>query len=175
MLKMIVLITVILVSVILLYSATKPNTFRIQWSINITVPPDKIFPFINDFHNWTAWSPWDKKDLAMKKTHSGPAQGKGAVLEWDGNKDVGTGRMEVLESVPASKIAIKLDFFKPFEAHNQAEFTLIPKDGSTEVTWAMYGPQPFMMKVMDLVMNMDKMVGKDFEDGLANLKALAEK
>jgi carbon monoxide dehydrogenase subunit G len=111
----------------------------------------------------------------MKKTHSGAPQGKGTVLEWDGNKDVGTGRMEVLESAPASTIAIKLDFFKPFEAHNQAEFTLIPKDASTEVTWAIYGPQPFMMKVMDLMMNMDKMVGKDFEDGLANLKALAER
>ena len=175
MLKAILIVVVLVITAALIYAATKPNTFRVQRTVNIKASPDKVFEFVNDFHTWAAWSPWEKKDLAMKKTHSGPAQGKGAVLEWDGNKDVGTGRMEVLESLPASQIRIKLDFLKPFEAQNQAEFTLIPKDGSTEVTWAMYGPQPFMMKVMDLVMNMDKMVGKDFEDGLANLKALAEK
>jgi uncharacterized protein YndB with AHSA1/START domain len=175
MLKAILIVVVLVITAALIYAATKPNTFRVQRTVNIKASPDKVFEFVNDFHTWAAWSPWEKKDLAMKKTHSGPAQGKGAVLEWDGNKDVGTGRMEVLESVPASQIRIKLDFLKPFEAHNQAEFTLTPKDGSTNVTWAMYGPQPFMMKVMDLVMNMDKMVGKDFEDGLANLKALAEK
>jgi hypothetical protein len=110
----------------------------------------------------------------MNKTHSGAPQGKGAVLDWDGNKDVGTGRMEVLDSIPASKILIKLDFFKPFEAHNQAEFTLTPNAGSTQVSWAMFGPQPYLMKVMGLFCGMDKMVGKDFEAGLANLKALAE-
>lgn len=175
MLKTIFIVVVLLIAAVLIYAATKPDAFRVQRTASINAPPDKVFGLINDFHTWASWSPWEKKDLGMKKTHSGPAQGKGAVLEWDGNKDVGTGRMEVLESVPASKIAIKLDFFKPFETHNQAEFILIPKDGSTGVTWAMYGPQPFMMKVMDLVMNMDKMVGKDFEDGLANLKALAEK
>ena len=175
MLKIIVLTITILIAALLIYAATKPNTFRVQRTTSINAPPDKVFGLINDFHTWAAWSPWEKKDLAMKKTHSGTPQGKGAVLEWDGNKDVGTGRMEVLESVPASKIAIKLDFFKPFEAHNQAEFTLIPNASSTQVTWAMYGPQPFMMKVMDIVMNMDEMVGKDFEAGLANLKAIAEK
>jgi uncharacterized protein YndB with AHSA1/START domain len=175
MLKTIFIVVVLLIAAVLVYAATKPDAFRVQRTASINASPAKVFGLINDFHTWASWSPWEKKDLGMKKTHSGPAQGKGAVLEWDGNKDVGTGRMEVLESVPASQIRIKLDFLKPFEAHNQAEFTLIPKDGSTEVTWAMYGPQPFMMKVMDLVMNMDKMVGKDFEDGLANLKALAEK
>lgn len=175
MLKTIVIIVVILVAAILIYAATKPDTFRIQRSANVAAPPDKIFPFIDDFHNWSAWSPWEKKDLAMKKTHSGAPQGKGAVLEWDGNKDVGTGRMEALESIPSSKILIKLDFLRPFEAHNQAEFTLVPSAGTTQVTWAMYGPQPYMMKVMGLFCSMDKMVGKDFEDGLANLKALAEK
>jgi uncharacterized protein YndB with AHSA1/START domain len=175
MLKVIVLTITVLIATLLIYTATQPDAFRVQRTVSINASPDKVFGLINDFHTWASWSPWEKKDLAVKKTHSGPAQGKGAVLEWDGNKDVGTGRMEVLESVPASTIVIKLDFLKPFEAHNQAEFTLIPQDASTEVTWAMYGPQPFMMKVMDLVMNMDKMVGKDFEDGLANLKALAER
>lgn len=175
MLKIMLIVVVLLIAAVLVYAATKPDTFRIQRTANINASPDKVFEFINDFHTWASWSPWEKKDPAMKKTHSGAEQGKGAVLEWDGNKDVGTGRMEVLESVPASKIVIKLDFLKPFEAHNQAEFTLTPNANSTQVTWAMHGPQPFMMKVMDIVMNMDKMVGEDFEEGLANLKALAEK
>ena len=175
MLKTILIIAVVLVAAILIYAAIKPETFRIQRTAGINAPPDKVFALINDFHSWASWSPWEKKDLAMKKTHSGSPQGKGAVLEWDGNKDVGTGRMEVLDSIPVSKILIKLDFLKPFEAHNTAEFTLAPNAGSTQVTWAMYGPQPYMMKVMGLFCSMDKMVGKDFETGLASMKALVEK
>jgi uncharacterized protein YndB with AHSA1/START domain len=175
MLKVIVLTITVLIATLLIYTAIQPDAFLVQRTASINAPPDKVFGLINDFHAWASWSPWEKKDPAMKKTHGGAPQGTGAVLEWDGNNDVGMGRMEVLESVPASQIRIQLDFFKPFEAHNQAEFTLIAKDASTEITWAMYGPQPFMMKVMDLVMDMDKMVGKDFEAGLANLKAIAEK
>ena len=175
MFESIIVSLILFVVVLLIYAATKPNTFRLQRSTTINAPADRVFPFINDFHTWASWSPWEKKDLAMKKTHRGASQGKGAVLEWDGNKDVGTGRMEMLESVPASKILIQLDFLKPFEAHNTAEFTLAPNGGSTQLTWAMYGPQPFMMKVMGLFCSMDKMVGKDFEDGLTNLKALIEK
>ena len=165
----------VLISGLLVYAATKPNTFRVQRSTTINSPPDKVFSFISDLHSWASWSPWEKKDPGMKKTHSGPPQGKGAVLEWAGNKDVGTGRMEVLDSSPASKVLIQLDFLKPFEAHNTAEFTLTPKAASTEVTWVMYGPQPYMMKIMGFFCDPDKMVGKDFEDGLASLKALAEK
>jgi len=175
MLITILIIAVIVVAVVLLYAATRPDTFRIQRSVKVAAPPDKVFPLINDFHNWHAWSPWEKKDPAMKKTHSGASQGKGAVLEWDGNKDVGTGRMEALESIPSAKIVIKLDFLKPFEAHNTAEFTVSAAGNVTDVTWAMYGPQPYMMKVMGLLCSMDKMVGKDFETGLANLKQLVEK
>jgi len=175
MLEAIVLIAVVLVAAILIYAATKPDTFRVQRTVSINAPPDKVFGFINDFHQWASWSPWEKLDPAMKKTHSGSPQGKGAVHEWDGNKDVGTGRMEVLENIPSSKILIKLDFLKPFEAHNTAEFTLEGKSASTTVSWAMYGPQPYMMKVMGLFCSMDKMVGGQFETGLANLKALAEK
>jgi uncharacterized protein YndB with AHSA1/START domain len=175
MLQTIVIVAIVLIVAVLVYAATKPDTFRIQRTAAINAPPDKVFGLISDLHSWAAWSPWEKKDRAMKKSHSGSPQGKGAVLEWDGNKDVGTGRMEVLESNPASKILIKLDFLKPFEAHNQAEFTLVPSGGSTQVTWAMYGPQPYMMKVMGLFCSMDKMVGKDFEEGLSNLKTLAEK
>jgi uncharacterized protein YndB with AHSA1/START domain len=175
MLKTILIVVVVLVAAVLIYAATKPDQFRIQRTASISAPAEKIFPLINDFHTWSVWSPWEKLDLAMKKTHSGAPQGKGAVLEWDGNKDVGTGRMEVLESIPSSKILIKLDFLKPFEAHNQAEFTLAPNTGSTQVTWAMYGPQPYIVKVMSLFCSMDKMVGGQFEKGLADLKALAEK
>ena len=175
MLKTILIVVVVLVAAVLIYAATKPDRFRIQRTASISAPAEKIFPLINDFHTWSVWSPWEKLDLAMKKTHSGAPQGKGAVLEWDGNKDVGTGRMEVLESIPSSKILIKLDFLKPFEAHNQAEFTLAPNTGSTQVTWAMYGPQPYIVKVMSLFCSMDKMVGGQFEKGLADLKALAEK
>ena len=175
MLKTILIVVVVLVAAVLIYAVTKPDQFRIQRTASISAPAEKIFPLINDFHTWSAWSPWEKLDLAMKKTHSGAPQGKGAVLEWDGNKDVGTGRMEVLESIPSSKILIKLDFLKPFEAHNQAEFTLAPNTGSTQVTWAMYGPQPYIVKVMSLFCSMDKMVGGQFEKGLADLKALAEK
>lgn len=175
MLKLILAALILLVATLLLYAATLPDTFRVQRTSSINAPPDKVFALINDLHTWASWSPWEKKDPMMKKTYSGPSQGNGAALDWDGNKDVGTGRMEVLDSIPSSKIRIKLDFFKPFEAHNTAEFTLMPRSGSTEVTWAMYGPQPFMMKVIGLVMNMDKMVGTDFEEGLATLKTLAEK
>lgn len=170
-----IIIVAVLIAAMLIYAATKPDTFRVQRSAAIAAPPDKVFALINDLDAWASWSPWEKKDLAMKKTHSGAPQGKGAVLEWKGNKDVGTGRMEVLESTPSSKILIKLDFLKPFEAHNRAEFSLEGKGPDTTVTWAMYGPQPYMIKIMGLFCSMDKMVGKDFEAGLATLKALAEK
>lgn len=175
MLNTIFIIVLFLVTAILIYAATKPNTFRVQRTTNIAAPPDKIFPFINDFHKWIEWSPWEKLDLELKRAHHGASEGKGAVYEWEGNKNVGTGRMEVLESSPPSKILIKLDFFKPFEAHNHAEFTLMPNGGSTQVTWAMYGPQPFMMKVMGAFCNPDKMVGGQFEKGLTDLRALTEK
>lgn len=174
MLKTIVIILVVLIAGILIYAATKPDTFRVQRTANISAPADKIYPFIIDFHNWASWSPWEKLDPAMKKTHSGEAEGRGAVYEWDGNKDVGTGRSEIVEAIPPSKVLIRLDFLKPFEAHNYAEFTLAPNAGSTEVTWAMYGPQPYIAKVMTTFFNMDKMVGGQFEQGLTDLKALAE-
>lgn len=175
MLKTILIIAIVLVVGILVYAATKPDTFRITRSTTIAASPETVFELIDDLHTWASWSPWEKKDRAMKKTHSGTEKGKGAVLEWDGNNDVGTGRMEILESTPSSRILIKLDFLKPFESQNTAAFTLTPKAGSTEMTWAMYGPQPFMMKVMGLFCNMDTMVGKDFETGLSSLRALAEK
>ena len=174
MLKNILILAVILITAALMYAATKSDTFRVQRTATIAAPPEKVFRLIQDLHQWASWSPWEKMDPAMKKTYSGAPQGTGAALEWDGNNDVGTGRMEIVSTVPSSRVVIKLDFLKPFEAHNQAEFTLEGGGTATTLTWAMHGPQPFMMKVMDLVIGMDKMVGKDFETGLANLKQLAE-
>ena len=175
MLKKIAIVVVILLAVVLGLAAAKPDTFRVQRSTSIKAPPEKIFPLLNDFHRWDVWSPWEKMDPAMKRTHSGAEKGKGAVYEWEGNDKVGKGRMEMTESTPPSKVVIKLDFLKPFEAHNTAEFTLQPQGDSTNVTWVMDGPAPFISKVMQVFVSMDSMVGKDFETGLANLKAAAEK
>ncbi len=165
----------IVVAGILLYGATRPDTFRVQRTVNIKAPPDRIFALIDDLHGWAAWSPYEKKDPAMKRTFSGASTGKGAVYEWDGDKNVGKGRMEIIESARPTKILIKLDFIEPFEGHNTAEFTMEPKGDNTVVTWAMYGPSAYMMKVMGIFMNMDTMIGNDFEAGLAALKAAAEK
>ena len=165
---------VVVIAAILIFAATKPDTMHFQRSASIKAAPEKIFAFINDFHRWGTWSPYETKDPAMKRIFSGPAAGKGAVYEWDGDKNVGKGRMEIMEVSEPSKVKIKLDFLKPFEAHNTAEFTLEPKGGSTTVTWAMYGPCPFIGKVMSVFLDMDRMIGKDFEAGLANLKTVTE-
>jgi hypothetical protein len=170
----VVIVLVVLVAAVLGIAATKPNTFRIQRSATIKAPAEKVFPHINDFHNWQAWSPWEKLDPALNRTFSGPANGKGTVYEWEGNKQVGKGRMEIMESSSPSKIVIKLDFFKPFEAHNTADFTFARQGDSTKVIWGMDGQRPFMFKVMEVFMNFDKMIGKDFEAGLANLKRVTE-
>ena len=166
---------VAIVVVILILAAMRPDTFRIERKIAIRATPDKVYGLIDDFHNWQSWSPWEKLDPAMNRGFSGPDKGKGAGYTWQGNKKVGKGAMEILEATTPAKIVIKLDFFEPFEAHNTAQFDLAHNGGETSVTWAMFGPSPFMMKIMHLFMNMDKMVGKDFEEGLNNLKAQAEK
>jgi uncharacterized protein YndB with AHSA1/START domain len=178
MVKTIAIVIVVLVVVplaaILIFAATKPDTFRVQRATSIKAPPERIFPLIADFHGWGAWSPYEKLDPAMKRTFSGAANGKGAVYEWDSDGKAGEGRMEITDAPAPSKVAIKLDFFKPFEAHNIAEFTLEPRGDSTDITWAMYGPNLYIAKVMSIFFNMDRMIGKDFETGLANLKARAE-
>ena len=175
MLKTIALVVVVAIAGILIFAATKPDTFAVQRSTNIKAPPDKIFPLINDFKRWDAWSPWEKKDPAMKRSYGPTTSGKGAHYAWEGNNDVGQGSMDITESVPPSKVALKLDFVKPFEGHNVVDFTLVPKGEMTDVTWSMSGPAPFMSKVMQVFVNMDRMIGKDFEAGLASLKAAAEK
>jgi uncharacterized protein YndB with AHSA1/START domain len=173
-LAVVAVLLVIVIAAFLVYVSSRPNTFRIERAASIKAAPERIFTMISDFHRWESWSPWEKLDLAMKKTHSGTASGKGAIYEWEGNKKVGKGRMEIIDTAPQSRITIKLDFFQPFEAHNIADFTLEPKGDATQVNWAMHGPNPFMMKMMGIFMNMDSMIGKDFEKGLANLKAVTE-
>jgi len=175
MLKKIALVILALAAIVLIYAATRPGTFRVERTARIPAPPEKIFPLINDFHRWGEWSPYEKLDPGMKRTFGGAPAGKGATYAWEGNDKAGVGRMEILESAPSSKIAIKLDFTKPFEARNMAEFTLRPQDGATQVTWAMHGPSPYIAKLMGIFFNMDQMIGKDFETGLANLKTASEK
>ena len=175
MFKTIITILLGLIAVLLIYAATRPDDFRVQRSISIKAPPEKIFPLIADLHSWAAWSPYEKRDPAMKRTFSGAASGKGAVYEWDGNSQVGAGRMEITDLQAPSKLTIKLDFIKPFEGHNTAEYTLKPDGESTSVTWAMYGPAAYVAKLMGIFVSMDKMIGTDFETGLASLKAVAEK
>jgi len=178
MLEIIAIIAIVLVvaiAITLILAATKPDTFSVQRATTVKAPPERIFPLINDFHQWATWSPYENKDPAMKRSYSGTASGKGAVYAWEGNKNVGSGRMEILDASAPAKIVIKLDFFTPFEGHNTAEFTMLPQGDATNVTWLMYGPLPFMGKIMHVFVNMDRMVGKDFEIGLANLKRVTEK
>ena len=172
-LTMIAAIVAVTIAGILILAAMKPDTFVVQRSTLINASAEKIYPLINDYKNWASWSPYEKIDPAMKRAFSGTPSGKGSVYEWTGNKNIGSGRMEILDTSP-SRIDIKLDFLAPFEAHNVAEFTMKPKGGATNVTWAMRGPVPYKFKIMDVVMNMDKMVGSQFAEGLANMKAVAE-
>jgi hypothetical protein len=175
MLKIAGITVVVLIAAVLVLAATRPDTFRVQRTASIKAPPEKILALIDDFHRWDAWSPWEKKDPAMKRTFGAATSGQGAVYAWDGNKDVGQGRMEIADSAPPSRIAIKLDFVKPFEAHNRVEFTLEANGEATDVTWTMQGDTPYFAKIIHLFFDMDRMVGGDFEAGLAALKAIAEK
>jgi uncharacterized protein YndB with AHSA1/START domain len=173
-LKIIASLVVLAVVVVLVLAARKPDHFRVQRSASIAAPPERIFPLINDFHRWGRWSPYEHKDPDMKRTFSGAVSGRGSIYEWAGNSNVGSGRMEIVESSAPSRIAIQLDFLKPFEGHNIATFTMEPAGGTTNVTWVMDGPTPLIGKIMHVFLNMDRMVGTDFEAGLANLKTVAE-
>ena len=174
MLKMIGLVLAVLLAAVLLFAATRPGSFSVERRIVIQAPPEKIQPFIADFHRWADWSPWERLDPAMQRTFGGPPSGVGATYAWQGNKDVGSGRMEV-KTVAPDKVGIQLDFIEPFEGHDTADFVLAPKDGGTEVRWVMTGPMPFVSKLMGVFVSMDSMIGKDFEKGLAQLKSAAEK
>jgi uncharacterized protein YndB with AHSA1/START domain len=178
MFGIIVVIAVVLVlalATVLILAARKPDTLRVTRATSIQAPAETIFPLVNDFHQWDGWSPYEHKDPAMKRSYSGAESGKGAVYAWDGNNNVGSGRMEILETRAPSRIVIKLDFIKPFEGHNTAEFTMLPQGDATNLAWTMVGPAPFMSRLMQVFIDLDRMIGKDFEAGLANLKKLTEK
>jgi hypothetical protein len=167
---------VVLIASILIFASTRPHAFRVERSTTIAATPERVFALVDDFHNWSAWSPWEHLDPAMKKTYSGSPSGPGAIYEWQGNSKAGKGRMEITSSSVPSFVNIKLDFLKPFEGHNTADFVLEPEgSAATRVTWVMYGPLAFIPgKLMSVFTSMDKMIGPDFDKGLAQLKSAAE-
>lgn len=176
MLKRILLVVVLLVVCILGYASTRPDSFTVERKISINAAPEKIYANVVDFKAWAAWSPWEKLDPKMNKTLGGPPSGVGATYAWTGNSDVGEGKMEVTGATPSSQVVVKIDFIKPFESRgNMATFTLVPNGGATDVTWSMNGPSPYVSKLMGVFVSMDKMIGKDFENGLSQLKAASEK
>lgn len=173
MLKKFGLVLVGLLAALLLFAATRPGSFSVERRIVVQAPADKIQPFITDFRRWPAWSPWEKIDPAMQRTLGGAPAGVGATYAWQGNQEVGSGRMEVLSDTPG-KVRIQLDFIAPFEGHNITDFVFTPSGSGTEVRWVMSGPATFVTKLMGVFVSMDAMIGKDFEKGLAQLKAAAE-
>lgn len=160
---------------LLAYASTKPDVSRIARSARIEALADRVFPLINELPTWQAWSPYEKKDPDMQRSFTGPAAGVGAQYAWAGDRNIGEGRMEIVESAAPSKVAIRLEFLKPFRHTAMADFTLQPAGEGTTVTWTMTGPANLMSKVMSIFFDFDKMIGGDFEAGLADLKALAEK
>jgi len=163
----------VVIALLLLIIATRPSEFRITRSATMSAPPSAVFPQVNDFHNWRAWSPWENIDPNLQRTYDGPSAGTGAGYGWSGKK-AGEGHMTITESRQYELILIKLVFVKPFAATNTTEFTFQPQGGGTAVTWSMAGKHNFMGKAMGLVMNMDKMIGKSFDEGLAKLRAVVE-
>lgn len=170
-------ILIALVAIVILFLAlvaSRPCEFRVARSAAIAAPASDVFAQVNDFHNWDGWSPWAKIDPAMKQTFEGAPAGTGAIYTWEGKKKVGKGRMTITDSRPNDLVRIYLEFFKPFKATNATEFTFVPEGNQTLVTWTMTGKNNFMLKAMGLFMSMDKMIGGDFEKGLAQMKAVVE-
>jgi hypothetical protein len=177
MLKILAIIGVlILLGAVLLviYALNQPDDFRVARSQTITAPPEKIFPLLNDLHRFNEWNPFAKGDPNLEIAYSGPDSGRGATHSWDSTGRSGKGRLEITEVSAPSRIAMQLDILKPVEGHNNVVFTLQPNGNATEVTWAMTGKTPFIGKMMCLFFSMDRMVGGEFEKGLADLKAIAE-
>ena len=168
-------VVIIGITVVLILAAMKPDQFRVQRTVAIKAPPDKIFPLINDFKAWPAWSPYETKDPSMKRTYGATTSGKGATYAWDGNGQVGAGNMLITDAPAPAKVTLDLNMTRPMEAHNIVDFTLVPAGDSTTVTWAMRGNTPYFAKIIHVFLNMDQMVGGDFEAGLAKLKTAAEK
>ncbi len=175
MIKQLLVVCLVIVALIAVVALRRPDTFRVERSITIAAPAATIYPLVNDFHNFQRWSPWERLDPAMERSISGAPSGVGAVYEWSGNSKAGAGRMEIKESAPLSRIVTEIAFRKPIASTNTAEYTFTPVGDSTKVTWAMYGPSPFVSKVMQVFVSMDDMIGGDFERGLTAMKSAAEK
>jgi hypothetical protein len=174
MLKKILIALAVIVIVFAVIVALQPSEFRVARTAAISAPAPAVFAQVNDFHNWNPWSPWAKLDPAMKQTYEGAPAGTGAISTWTGNKDVGEGRMTIIESRPSELIRIKLEFLKPFAATSIAEFTFKPEGNQTMVTWSMAGKNNFIAKAIHLFMNMDKMIGDQFDKGLTQMKSVVE-
>ena len=173
LLKILIGVAVLVVGFVVVV-ALQPSDFRVTRTATIAAPPTAVFAQVNDFHNWMAWSPWEKLDPALKRSYEGAPAGTGAMYAWAGNHQVGEGRMTVTESRPSELIRIKLEFVRPFAGTSTAAFTFRPEGERTAVTWSLEGRNSFPAKAMGLVMNMDRMIGDDFEKGLAQMKAIAE-
>jgi carbon monoxide dehydrogenase subunit G len=173
MLKTIALFLVAAVVLLLALAATRPDTFSVQRSARIQAPADQVHALINDLHRFNRWNPYEKKDPNLKGTYSGPAAGPGATYAFEGNKNVGKGSLRIVDSQPR-EVTMELHMIEPMEGRNTVRFTLVPQGDATEVTWAMQGASPFLGKLVGLFLDMDKMIGGDFESGLAGLKTLAE-
>ena len=174
MLKKLLAVIALLIVCMAVFVATRPATFQVERSITMAAPAGVVFAEINDFHQWSAWSPWEQLDPGMKRTFEGSDAGVGATYSWTGNDKVGEGRMRITESHPNESVGIQLDFIKPFASTNQFTFTLSPDGSSTRVTWHMLGNNNFMSKAMSVMASMDKMIGPDFERGLGQLKRVSE-
>lgn len=170
----IAIVVAVLIAIVLIYAATKPDTFHVERSIDVKAPPEKLFALVNDFHQWEAWSPYNK-DPAMKKTYSGSASGKGAMYAWEGNKDVGRGEITITDTTEPKEIVMALHMIEPFEGRNHVVLSFDAKRDATTVTWALEDQHTYLLKIISTFLNLDRMIGKDFEVGLAKLKAAAEK
>ena len=174
MLIKIIFVIILIIIAILVYASTKPETFHVERSVTIKAPPEKIFPLINDFHAWNDWTPYNK-DPAMKKTYSGSNQGVGAAYAWEGNKQVGRGDITITATTPPNNIEFDLHMIEPFEGRNKAVFTLAANGDSTNVTWSLDDKHNLMLKTMTIFVNLNNVIGNDFEVGLAKLKTLVER
>lgn len=174
MLRIALIVVAALFAVVLGLAAMQPDQFRVERTIAIKAPPEKILAVLDDFKRWQEWSPWEGLDPAMQRQYSVVSKGVGATYTWTGNSDVGSGRMEIVK-LTEKQMLIALTFMEPMEAHHMAEFKLATRDDVTEVTWAMYGGNSWPCRIMQVFVSMDSMVGKDFENGLARLKSVSER
>lgn len=176
MLKIILIAVVVAIVGVLVFAATRPDSFVVTRTAVIDAPPETLEGMVSDFHQWAAWSPWEKLDPGMTRTYGGPASGVGATYAWVGNDKVGSGSMEIETVTAGREVVFGLHFLKPFKADNTGRFVFEPQGaGATKVTWSMSGKNPYIAKLMGLVFNMDQVIGKDFEKGLADMKVAAER